>query len=126
MSCMAEQEQEHHAAPAIHSFGQSTAPEAGSRPSSDLLTAAAGGELTGEATSCEGSAGEAHCAPIAAAWERSRAKCTESVPSAAGSGQPAGYPDGGAEWAEAMRECKGRLNRMLTDCGMASLPHQVE
>ena len=119
-------EQEHHTAPASHSSGQSTAPEAGSRPSDDLLTAAAVGQLTGEATSCEGSASEAHCAPIMAARERSRAMRTESMPSAAGSKQAAGYQDGGAEWAEAMRECKGRLNRMLTNCGMASMPHQVE
>ena len=123
-SCMAEQE--HHTAAASHSSGQSTALEAGSRPSNDLLTVAAGGQLTGEATSCEGSASEEHCAPIGAAPERSRAMGTEGMPSAAGSEQPAGHQNGGADWDEAMRECRGRLNRMLTDCGVASLPHQVE
>ena len=118
-------EQEHLTAPASLSSVEFSAPEAGSWPSDDSPAAAACGKVTGQAASSEGSAREAGCAPIGTAGQRSRAMSTESTSTAAGSEQHAGHQNGGADWAEAIRECKGRLNKMLTDCGMATLPHQV-
>ena len=43
-----------------------------------------------------------------------------------GSGAECTAPgDSDSDWAESMRGCKDRLNRMLHDTGMPSLPRQV-